>query len=106
MRSRLFIPILACLAVAVVWLGVTVWQATQFEIHPAADKTPFLLADSRPGVNDWPFELGRRDGQYPYIGLMDEIRLYDRGLSPIEIQQLYARDASLMRPRTRPIGSR
>ncbi|MDZ4687432.1 MAG: PQQ-binding-like beta-propeller repeat protein, partial [Planctomycetaceae bacterium] len=38
----------------VLWLGVTVWQATQFEIHPAADRTPFLLADPRPGVNDWP----------------------------------------------------
>lgn len=28
MRSRLFIPILACLAVAVAWLGVTVWMAS------------------------------------------------------------------------------
>ena len=29
------------------------------------------------------------DGSTPYTGLLDDVRIYDRALSPAEVQQLY-----------------
>jgi outer membrane protein assembly factor BamB len=45
-------------AMVLLGLAMTLWQGTQFEIRPAADRTPFLLADPRPGIDDWPGARG------------------------------------------------
>jgi outer membrane protein assembly factor BamB len=47
--ARGLVPLVIC-----AMLAASIWQGTQFEIRPAEERTRFLLADPRPGVNDWP----------------------------------------------------
>ncbi|TWU33873.1 protein kinase domain-containing protein [Novipirellula artificiosorum] len=40
--------------------------------------------------NDAPLNIGMRDIQYPFLGAIDDMRIYNRLLSDGEVQQLYA----------------
>jgi hypothetical protein len=51
---------------------------TEFNLNPSGDAEPVFLGAERGGL--W----------YPFAGLMDEVRLYDRALSSAEILRLYA----------------
>jgi serine/threonine protein kinase len=45
------------------------------------------LSDSISTSNPW--EIGRRDSSYPFKGVIDDVRIYDRQLTADEVQQLF-----------------